>query len=131
MLPFVNKETQELTNPDAIPKCPKCSGPMMMNVRYEFLPAVLYALCMHACAAMSSCNQRGGDWFVEDHFKEQAVRMSMFLKDAAKPGNKLVLLEIGAGFNTPTVIRHRFEIIAYQRLHNGSPCKFIRLNLQV
>lgn len=80
---------------------------------------------------MSSCNQSGGDWFVEEHFKEQAVRMSVFLKDAAKPGNKLVLLEIGAGFNTPTVIRHRFETITYQRLHNGSPCKLIRLNLQV
>lgn len=81
---------------------------------------------MHAYTAPS-----GGDWFVEDHFKEQAQRMAKFLQEATKPGNKLVLLEIGAGFNTPTVIRHRFEIITYQRMHQSLPCKFIRLNLHV
>lgn len=81
---------------------------------------------MHAYTALS-----GGDWFVEDHFKEQAQRMAKFLQEATKPGNKLVLLEIGAGFNTPTVIRHRFEIITYQRMHQSLPCKFIRLNLHV
>ena len=40
-MPYLDKETQEITNPDVIPKCPNCGGPCFMNVR-------------------------GGDWFIED-----------------------------------------------------------------
>jgi len=102
--PAIDKATQEVSDPALVPKCPNCGGRAMMNVR-------------------------GGDWFIEDHYAEQQQRMQQFIAEGSKPGNKLVLLEIGVGFNTPTVIRHRFERLAYERIRNENRCRFIRLNL--
>ena len=66
-----------------VPRCPVCGGPMTMNLR---------------------CDQ----YFVEDDAWHEAERkFDEFLK-GCKRGNT-VLMELGVGFNTPTIIRFPFE----------------------
>ena len=77
-----NPETQEVTDPSVIPTCPNCKGPMMMNVR-------------------------GGDFFLETPYEEQHKRFTKWINDKAANKKKLLMIEIGAGFNTPSVIRWR------------------------
>lgn len=82
-----------------VPKCPVCGGPMDMNLRKD-------------------------QYFVQDEewFAAEA-RFSDFLTRAVS--GKLVLLELGVGFNTPTIIRFPFEKLV--REHRN--IKLIRLNL--
>ena len=71
---------------ELVPKCPVCGGPMVMNLRCD-------------------------DNFVEDenwHASEE--RFSRFLSECVD--QKTVLLELGVGFNTPTIIRFPFEKLA-------------------
>ncbi|KAJ3097160.1 hypothetical protein HDU97_005109 [Phlyctochytrium planicorne] len=89
-LPFVDPKTQELTNDAVIPACPNCGGKMFMNVR-------------------------GGNWFLETPHREQRLKYLEFVeraKLAAAAGKKVVVLEIGAGFNTPGVLRWPMEKLA-------------------
>ena len=68
---------------DMVPRCPVCGGNMAMHLR---------------------CDQ----YFVEDeHWNEAAGRYAAFLQEHQK--DKVVLLELGVGFNTPTIIRFPFE----------------------
>lgn len=89
---------------DMVPKCPVCGGRMNMNLR---------------------CDQ----YFVEDEAWHQAEkRFSDFLQsmtEAAKDGRKVVLLELGVGFNTPTIIRFPFEKL----MREYDNINMIRLNL--
>lgn len=82
-----------------VPKCPKCGGNMTMHLR---------------------CDQ----YFVEDEsWHEAAKQYRNFLK---KIGNKkAVLLELGVGFHTPTIIRFPFEKMVLE----NSNLSLIRLNL--
>ena len=71
-----------------VPKCPVCGGDMEMNLRVD-------------------------DAFVEDenwHAAEE--RFSRFLSECVN--GKTVLLELGVGFNTPTIIRFPFEKLTRQ-----------------
>ena len=73
---------------ELVPKCPVCGGPMAMNLRAD-------------------------DAFVEDadwHRAEE--RFSRFLSACTE--GRTVLLELGVGFNTPTIIRFPFEKLARQ-----------------
>ena len=82
-----------------VPKCPVCGGPMNMNLR---------------------CDQ----FFVEDEAWHQAeARFGEFLDRCRN--SKLVLLETGVGFNTPTIIRFPFERMAREKKGRT----LIRLNL--
>lgn len=87
-----------------VPKCPVCGKRMNMNLR---------------------CDQ----YFVEDELWHQAENsFSVFLQnmlEAAKEGKKVVLLELGVGFNTPTIIRFPFEKL----MRNYENINMIRLNL--
>ena len=68
---------------ELVPKCPVCGGDMEMNLRVD-------------------------NYFVEDgdwHAAED--RFSRFLSECRD--GKTVLLELGVGFNTPTIIRFPFE----------------------
>ncbi len=68
---------------ELVPRCPVCGGDMAMNLRVD-------------------------NFFVEDenwHAAEE--RFSRFL--SACIDGKTVLLELGVGFNTPTIIRFPFE----------------------
>ena len=68
-------------------------------------------------------NLRCDDTFVEDaHWHEQARRYQQFVSKASQ--QRLLLLELGVGFNTPAIIRFPFEQMA-ARLPQTS---LIRLN---
>lgn len=82
-----------------VPKCPVCGGPMNMNLR---------------------CDQ----YFVEDAAWHEAERnFGTFLNECRN--QKTVLLELGIGFNTPTIIRFPFEKLAHEKKN----MILIRLNL--
>lgn len=64
------------------------------------------------------------NYFVEDeNWHEAAGRYGDFLKKMEK--EKCVLLELGVGFNTPTIIRFPFE----KMMRDNSRLSLIRLNL--
>lgn len=71
-------------DPALVPKCPFCAGPAFFNVR-------------------------GGDWFIEDaHDKRKSYQDFL----ARAHGKKFAILEIGVGFNTPSVLRWPMEKLA-------------------
>ena len=81
-------EQQDCRIPSAlVPRCPVCGGPMEINVRKD-------------------------RYFVEDdRWHLQADRYYSFLEKSFGK-RKLVLIEYGVGFNTPTIIRFPFERMA-------------------
>lgn len=87
-----------------VPKCPVCGGRMNMNLRCD-------------------------PYFVEDeNWHEAEKRFGLFLQDmleAINEGKQAVLLELGVGFNTPTIIRFPFEKL--MREYDG--IRMIRLNM--
>lgn len=83
---------------DLIPKCPVCGKEMDLNLRKD-------------------------NYFVEDEkWHQMNERYYNFLNNIE---GKFVFLEIGVGFNTPTIIRYPFEQMTY----NNSDATLIRLNL--
>ena len=83
-----------------VPKCPVCNGPMSMNLR---------------------CDQN----FVEDDAWHAAEsRFEAFLDKCQS--KKTVLLELGIGFNTPTIIRFPFEKLTREKEN----IMLVRLNLK-
>ena len=82
-----------------VPRCPVCGGPMTMNLRVD-------------------------GHFVQDGSWYQAERrFGEFVSDCL--GGSTVLLELGVGFNTPTIIRLPFERLAKEHKN----LSLIRLNL--
>ena len=88
--------------PAAIPTCPRCGGSTFGNVR-------------------------GGSWFLHAPYEAQHARFLAWVDDIvnnpAQP--KLVVIEVGAGFNTPTVTR--FPMEALVRLL-GDRAALVRVN---
>lgn len=81
-----------------VPKCPVCGGNMTMHLRCD-------------------------SYFVEDeNWHEAAGRYGDFLRGMT--GKKGVLLELGVGFNTPTIIRFPFE----KMVRENNNLSLIRLN---
>ena len=67
---------------ELLPKCPKCGKPLTMNLRSD-------------------------DKFVEDEgWLKAAERYSDFLR--ARRNQKILFLELGVGFNTPSIIKYPF-----------------------
>jgi len=84
---------------EMVPKCPVCGGDMDLNLR-------------------------GDEYFVEDEAWQSAEkRFGEFLSEALD--KKLVLVELGVGFNTPGIIRFPFERLVH--LHDN--IKLVRLNM--
>lgn len=83
-----------------VPKCPVCGGDMEVNVRKD-----VYFVQDKAWYAAEGC--------YED-FYDRAC------------GKKTVLLELGVGYNTPTIIRFPFERMAYE----NKDVFLIRMNKQ-
>ncbi len=96
--PEINPETQEVVNPEVLPRCPNCGGDVMLNVR-------------------------GGNWFVEEPYVEQAEKYRNWIESSW--AKRLLIVEIGAGFNTPGVIRWPNE----QLVLNHPDANLIRIDL--
>lgn len=83
-VPAVDLATERLEDPALLPRCPRCGGQAMMNVR-------------------------GGDWFIEAPYEPQGERFAQWLGQAR--AGRLLVLDVGTGFNTPVVIRWPAEQI--------------------
>lgn len=81
-----------------VPKCPVCGGPMEMNLRVD------------------------GHFVEDENWHAAEERFGTFLSECAD--QKTVLLELGVGFNTPTIIRLPFEGLV--REHDN--IRLVRLN---
>ncbi|MEM8863800.1 MAG: NAD-dependent protein deacetylase of SIR2 family, partial [Chloroflexota bacterium] len=88
---------QILTDPAAIPRCPNCSESMFVNARID-------------------------GSFIETPYELERDKFVAWINQAMN--KKLVLLEMGAGYNTPVVIRMPMESIT-QQVKDAS---FIRVN---
>lgn len=89
-----------------IPSCPNCGGEVFLNVR-------------------------GGDWFLETPQAGQRIRYHAQISaqlEAARSaaGRKVLLLELGAGFNTPSVVRWPGEELCQK---SGGDLRMVRVNL--
>ncbi len=81
-----------------VPVCPVCGGTMDVNLRIN-------------------------QYFVEDkHWHESAERYEKFVTEHIN--SRLVLLELGVGMNTPSIIRYPFERITY----SDKKATLIRMN---
>lgn len=85
--PYLDLENQTLGHEDAIPKCPKCAGEMFLCVR-------------------------ANESFNDVRFREGERRFAQFLEMCKSHGKRLVILEVGAGWNTPGVLRYVSEDLA-------------------
>ena len=96
----MNKARRDCLIPsELVPKCPVCGGNMAMNLRCD-------------------------NYFVEDEaWHEAADRYAGFLEQ--NKDKKVVLLELGVGFNTPIIIRFPFE----KMVRENSSYSLIRLNM--
>ena len=84
-----------------VPKCPVCGGRMNMNLRID-----QYFV-------------QDAEWYIaEKHFED-------FLSEAISTGMKICLLELGVGFNTPTIIRFPFEKLTRE----NKQISLLRVNL--
>ncbi|MDY4761262.1 hypothetical protein [Streptococcus thoraltensis] len=71
-----------------LPFCPNCGAPLTRHLRID-------------------------NRFVQDEtWNQQQKRYATFLEGLE--GKKIVLLELGVGYNTPTIIRYPFEQLTYQ-----------------
>lgn len=87
------------TTEDAVPACPKCGGPVSLNVF-------------------------AGSWYINDHFQPGRARLVQWLDDAVAKRDRLLIIELGAGFNTPGVVRWPME----QLVQADPAARLIRIN---
>ncbi len=92
LLPVIDPQTHTVMDESLLPTCPNCGEAVFLNVR-------------------------GGHWFVDDPYQEGYGRLTRWLQNATK--KKLLIIEIGVGFNTPSVIRWPLEQITqrHQQAH--------------
>ncbi|MGW7207549.1 NAD-dependent protein deacetylase of SIR2 family [Streptomyces sp. NPDC054837] len=85
LLSAYDPDTGVVTDPDALPTCPNCGGEVEINVRI-------------------------GPEFIDAPYLPAARRLQNWLNETPAD-TPLLILEFGAGFNTPGVIRHPGEQI--------------------
>jgi len=98
ILPTIDPATLTVTDSSVIPHCPHCGGSVFMNVRLD-----------------SS--------FIDEPYDEQRERSNHWLLEAQH--QRLLVIEIGAGFNTPSVVRWPMEDI----VSTIPQAQFVRINL--
>ncbi|KAJ1568693.1 hypothetical protein HK405_015048 [Cladochytrium tenue] len=90
-LPFVDPATYELTDSSLVPTCPRCGGKMSLNVN-------------------------GGRWFNQTPYRTQQAAYEQWIEGVMQKvrtgAATLAIIEIGCGWNTPTVIRIPNETLA-------------------
>jgi NAD-dependent SIR2 family protein deacetylase len=97
-LAAIDPETQEVADPSRIPRCINCGGEAFLNVR-------------------------GGSWFIDEPYHQQRERWRRWIGEDSN--ERLLLIEIGAGFNTPGVIRWPLEHMAMRE----PAARLVRVNL--
>ncbi|MFG2131409.1 NAD-dependent protein deacetylase of SIR2 family [Streptomyces sp. NPDC048751] len=102
ILAAYDRDTGRVTDPQALPRCPRCGADVFPNVRV-------------------------GPEFVDDSYRPAGRRLVQWLDDAPTD-SALLVVEIGAGFNTPGVIRRPVENLVRQtprarlvRINPGHP----------
>jgi NAD-dependent SIR2 family protein deacetylase len=98
-LAAVDPVTQEVADPACVPRCIRCGGNVFVNVR-------------------------GGDWFLDEPYRPQMERWRTWF-GGIRSGERLLLLDVGSGFNTPSVVRWPMERIALR----DPVAKIARINL--
>ncbi|BGP48153.1 hypothetical protein JCM10450v2_004025 [Rhodotorula kratochvilovae] len=90
---------------EVIPRCPACGGTEVF------------------------WHVRGGDWFVDPPAPAaaHAARVKALLERARERGGHVLLLELGAGFNTPAVVRWPGEELLKREGADGA-LKMVRVN---
>ncbi|EJD50775.1 appr-1-p processing enzyme family protein [Auricularia subglabra TFB-10046 SS5] len=101
-LPHIDPETQVLTDASKIPRCARCGAELFMCVR-------------------------AGAWFNELPYADGEARYREFLIRAADEQKDVVILELGVGLNTPSILRWHNEDLA--RLGEGH-AKLIRVGFE-
>jgi O-acetyl-ADP-ribose deacetylase (regulator of RNase III)/NAD-dependent SIR2 family protein deacetylase len=97
LLPEIDPATQALRDSSLVPTCPQCGGPVFFNVR-------------------------GGEWFIEAPWRKQFGVLRDWVASASN--ERLIVLDIGSGFNTPSVVRWPME-----RTAKAIPsARFVRIN---
>lgn len=94
---------------ELIPRCPSCGG---QDVFF---------------------NVRGGDWFVErpaGEARRHQQQVDDLVSRAREKGGHVLLLELGAGFNTPSVVRWPSEELVERHGGEGGAVKLVRVNLK-
>ena len=86
VLAHVDRDAFEVTDAAAIPACPTCGGEVFLNVRIDRA-------------------------FVDEPYQPQLDRLRAWLVSAAR--GHLLLLEVGAGFNTPSVVRWQMDRLVH------------------
>ncbi|KAE8355675.1 hypothetical protein BDV28DRAFT_162613 [Aspergillus coremiiformis] len=81
-VPFIDRETQVLTDETKVPRCQYCTGELTLCVR-------------------------GGDYFNSAPFHAQERKWKAYIDGVSKGlnGRTAVILELGVGLNTPAVLR--------------------------
>jgi NAD-dependent SIR2 family protein deacetylase len=97
LIPEIDCETGSLRDGSLAPICPRCGGPVFFNVR-------------------------GGDWFVEAPWRRQFASLQRWVPSASN--ERLLVLDIGSGFNTPGVVRWPMERVAAA----VPTARFVRIN---
>ncbi|MGF0070180.1 SIR2 family NAD-dependent protein deacylase [Streptococcus orisratti] len=93
-----------------------------LEIPSQFLPAC------PACGAPMTRHLRVDDSFVQDEsWYQQQENYGNFLRQLE--GKKVVLLELGVGYNTPTIIRFPFEQLTYH-LPSARLIRFNQTDLQ-
>ncbi len=86
------------------------------------IPTELVPVCP-VCGEKMDTNLRKDAYFVQDdNWYKQSQKYDEFIENARD--KKVVLLELGVGFNTPIIIRFPFEEMAYQ----NSNWNLVRIN---
>lgn len=86
------------------------------------IPSELVPICP-ICKEKMEVNLRKDAYFVQDkNWYKQNERYDKFIKSARD--KKVVLLELGVGFNTPGIIRFPFE----EMVHQNSNWNLVRVN---
>eukprot|EP00300_Choanocystis_sp_HF-7_P017338 c19700_g1_i1.p1 GENE.c19700_g1_i1~~c19700_g1_i1.p1 ORF type:complete len:570 (+),score=105.30 c19700_g1_i1:239-1948(+) len=88
-----------------VPKCPRCGGKTFTNVR-------------------------GGDWFLHQPYQAAQDRYVAFCERHLAAGKTLAVLEVGVGYNTPSVTRFPMEALVreWSSKHGKDSACLIRLN---
>lgn len=93
---------------------------MMDQQKHMRIPTEMLPVCPH-CGKPMTMNLRSDDRFVEDKgWHEAAARYENFLR--TRMDGKVLLLELGVGYNTPGIIKYPFWHMTLQNLKCTYAC---------